>query len=106
MTACGGGGFMDPLLAVAPHGMTDLIWERGTGGTWTLQPYEPEAWDNVPVVGRTSYRRLAKLPAFGLFAAGELVATVRAETAIEARDLFKQAGLQGDRVRRLPLDNV
>jgi hypothetical protein len=58
-------------------------------------------------VSRRSYRYLASLPAFGLFAAdGKLVATVRAEDAPAARDVFKAHGYSGDgmRVRRLPED--
>ncbi len=51
---------------------------------------------------RRSYRGLLALPAFGLFdAAGELVATIRAHDATEARDLFRQYGMKGARVKRL-----
>ena len=54
-------------------------------------------------VGRTSYTQIASLPAWGLFDAEDLlVASVRAEDAFCARDLFRQAGLNGKRVRKLP----
>ena len=47
---------------------------------------------------RHSYRALMALPAWGLYDADDgLVATVRAGTAIEARDLFNEAGLAGSR---------
>jgi hypothetical protein len=78
-------------------------------------------------VSRRSYRRLMDLPAWGLYRLGApepyegchrrggvcdcgerpcalpdlIVASVRAEDAHAARALFKQHGLQGDRVRRL-----
>jgi hypothetical protein len=48
------------------------------------------------------YRKLAGLPAWGLYAAdGKLVASVRAFDAMEARDLFKRAGESGERVKRI-----
>jgi hypothetical protein len=58
-------------------------------------------------MNRRSYRRLAELPAYGLFrASGELVASIRALSAAQARDLFRRAGYgrqaqPGDRIRRL-----
>jgi hypothetical protein len=49
---------------------------------------------------RRSYRGLIRLPAFGLYdEAGALVATIRAATATDARDLFRRHGLSGARVR-------
>jgi hypothetical protein len=51
---------------------------------------------------RRSYRQVAALPAFGLYGPhGELVATVRARSAPEARDLFRAHGLVGARVKRI-----
>jgi hypothetical protein len=51
---------------------------------------------------RRLYRRLIGLPAWGLYQGDELVATIRAENAYVARDLFREFGLTGDRVRRMP----
>lgn len=51
--------------------------------------------------GRRSYRRLAELPAYGLYVGDKLVATVRAESAEVARDIFHRHGLRGLRVRRV-----
>jgi hypothetical protein len=51
---------------------------------------------------RRSYSGLMSLPAWGLFdGIGALVATVRARTAFDARDLFREHGLQGERVKRI-----
>lgn len=51
---------------------------------------------------RRLYRRLITLPAWGLYDAdGTLVATIRAEDAYVARDLFHVYGCEGVRVRRL-----
>lgn len=52
--------------------------------------------------GRRSYRGLMGLPAYGLYdEAGALVATIRAATAFDARDLFRRHGLKGARVKRI-----
>jgi hypothetical protein len=52
--------------------------------------------------GRRSYRGLMSKPAWGLFdSRGRIVASVRADTAQLARDLFKTDNLKGERVRRL-----
>jgi len=54
-------------------------------------------------MNRRSYSGLMRLPAYGLYDRdGKLVATIRANSAEEARDIFKRAFLNGDRVRRLP----
>lgn len=51
---------------------------------------------------RRSYRNLSRWSAWGLYGtAGDLVATIRAESAHAARVLFIGNGLQGERVRRL-----
>jgi hypothetical protein len=50
-------------------------------------------------MNRRSYRRVASLPAYGLYAGERLVATVRAESAEAARDIFRRHGLHGIRVR-------
>ena len=42
-----------------------------------------------------------RLPAYGLYAGGKLVATVRAAKALDARDVFREHGLTGDRVKRI-----
>ena len=57
-------------------------------------------WDPT----RRSYSGLMRLPAFGLYREDCLVATVRAKTAPDAREIFKrhELGQQGDRVRRIP----
>jgi len=53
-------------------------------------------------MNRRSYRGLMTLPAFGLYdTANRLVATIRAESAEAARDLFRRHGLRGARVRRI-----
>jgi hypothetical protein len=53
---------------------------------------------------RRSYSGLMRLPAYGLYdAQAALVATVRAATASEARDLFRKHGMRGARVRRVDL---
>lgn len=42
-------------------------------------------------LGRSSYRGLSRLPAWGLYSpSGDLLATVRAVNAWEARDLFRR----------------
>lgn len=52
---------------------------------------------------RRSYSGLMRLPGWGLYDAAEgLVATVAAESAYEARDVFRRHGMTGVRVRRLP----
>ena len=54
---------------------------------------------------RHHYGALMHLPAWGLYNAdGELVATIRAERAEVARDLFKAHGYEapGGRVKRVP----
>jgi hypothetical protein len=49
---------------------------------------------------RRSYRELMQLPVWGLYRKdGSLRATIRAESAREARRLFTQHGLFGARVR-------
>lgn len=57
---------------------------------------------------RGKYRRLLLYPAYGLFDGDRLVATARAATAEQARQLFKEHNerhpdwqLEGDRVKRL-----
>lgn len=51
---------------------------------------------------RRSYRNLMALPAWGLYdAAGQIVASVRAESAQAAREIFKREGHVGERVRRI-----
>lgn len=52
-------------------------------------------------MNRRSYRGLLAQPAWGLYKDGKLVATIRAKDAYEARDLFKQHRLDGDRVKRI-----
>lgn len=81
--------------------MNDLAWTRSPGGTWTLQDYDRELWEQTPIANRTSYRRLSQLPRFGLYLDERLIASVRAESAYVARDLFKHHGLKGDRIKRL-----
>ena len=39
------------------------------------------------------------LTAYGLYVGDKLVASVRARDAQKARDIFKKAGLEGERVR-------
>jgi hypothetical protein len=56
--------------------------------------------------GRRSYRGLLRLPAFGLYDEhGKLVASVRAVTIEDARDVFRRYatryGYTGVRVRKL-----
>jgi hypothetical protein len=52
------------------------------------------------VTDRSSYSRIIALPSWGLYRAnGELVATIRAESAYAARDIFRRHGLEGARVR-------
>lgn len=54
------------------------------------------------MTNRRSYRGLMRLPAWGLYdASNELVATVRAETAWDARDIFLADRHVGVRVRRV-----
>lgn len=53
-------------------------------------------------VRRRRYRHLTSLPAWGLFVGDRIVASIRAEGAYAARDLFKAHGLEGERIRRLP----
>lgn len=54
------------------------------------------------MTNRRSYRGLSRLPAYGLYdTAGRLVATIRAASATDARDLFRRHGLSGARVRRV-----
>lgn len=54
----------------------------------------------APVRPRRLYRRLIVLPAFGLYDDDDrLVATIRAENAYVARELFHAYGLEGARVR-------
>jgi len=50
---------------------------------------------------RRSYRRLMSLPVWALFDRQKLVATVRAEDASEARQLFKDEGMKGTWLRKL-----
>jgi hypothetical protein len=51
---------------------------------------------------RRSYSKLSRLPAFGLYDEdGRLVATIRADSAADARDLFRRHRLSGARVRRV-----
>jgi hypothetical protein len=40
-------------------------------------------------------------PAWGLYQGDKLVASIRAANIYKARDLFKQHGLQGDRVSKI-----
>lgn len=53
------------------------------------------------MTNRRSYRGLVSLPAWGLYDGNRIVASVRAETAVAARDLFHKHGLVGKRVRRV-----
>lgn len=46
------------------------------------------------------------LPAFGLYDENRLVATVRAQDAYAARDLFRKHGLTGRRVRLVMKDKT
>jgi hypothetical protein len=56
---------------------------------------------NIRVTDRHSYSGVSALPAWWLMDAdGNLVASIRAATAVEARDLFKREGLSGVRVKR------
>lgn len=42
-------------------------------------------------MGRSSYRSLSRMPAWGLYdAQGRLIATVRARSAWEAREIFRE----------------
>ena len=51
---------------------------------------------------RRSYRGLLAMPAWGLYDSyGMLVASVRAEDAVAARDIFRRSGFSGFRVRRI-----
>jgi hypothetical protein len=51
---------------------------------------------------RRSYRGLMMLPAWLLFDGEQLVASVRAASADDARVLFKKAKLEGTHMRRAP----
>jgi thioester reductase-like protein len=48
-----------------------------------------------------SYRRALQLPAWGLYASEQLVATVRADNAEAARQKFKKADMSGERVKKI-----
>jgi hypothetical protein len=59
------------------------------------------------VTDRHSYSGLSALPAWWLLDADDnLVASIRAESAVAARDLFKREGLQGVRVRKADIAPV
>jgi hypothetical protein len=51
---------------------------------------------------RTSYLHLMAHPAWGLYAGSHLVASVRADNAHDARDIFHAHNLEGERVRLIP----
>lgn len=51
-------------------------------------------------MSRRSYSGLMRQPAWLLYDGDELVASVRARSANEARELFKKAGLQGTMLTR------
>ena len=58
----------------------------------------------VRSVRSSSYARLMSLPPWGLYdAEGKLIATIRAHTAMAARELFRAHGyaLEGGRVRKV-----
>jgi len=48
-----------------------------------------------------SYRRLLLHPAYGLYIDNKLVASIRAPDASIAKELFREHGLQGDRVKQI-----
>lgn len=50
------------------------------------------------MTNRRSYRKLLAMPAYGLYKGDKLVATIRAENAYQARAIFRQHDLSGDRV--------
>jgi hypothetical protein len=68
--------------------------------TWAGCERKACGWQTT---SRRSYRLLSRWPAYGLFKAGELVASIRAPDAIEARVLFigNYGTGAGDRVRRI-----
>lgn len=51
-------------------------------------------------MSRSSYRGLMGKPAWLLYNGEELIASVRADDADDARELFRAAGLRGTHVRR------
>jgi hypothetical protein len=54
------------------------------------------------MANRRSYRRLLALPAWLLYEGGKLVASVRAEDAQAAREIFKTHKLDGTHMRKAP----